>query len=305
MSFGFLATNNNGEVLISSDTRNLHFLVKNTNPTVSNSGSSYGGFKELTYTITSSYTPVPFFTIPTNDYYGVVGVKNTSGTTWTIKLIKSGTGTTYPDLYVFADARGVSSTESYGMKVMLSDGSASFDSRKEPLVVTGGASVTHPSNPLTTAITGLSAFQCSSGTTHSEHTPDNESSGQNVGTLSSTPIFHYSSLAQAERRANFQGTESTCIGFSYGSCIGFEETDAFISTYWAFYRGGIRLSGTNVFAGWITVLGGCFWSTNQGSNILGIDTSNESSAGGSFPYSNETLNLASTAVIVADGTRYD
>ena len=306
MSYGFLATNDDGDVLISSETRNLHFLGKFSSPSVTNSATAYGGFKELTYTITSSYTPVPFFNMPTSDYYGIIGIKNTSGTTWTVKVIRSGTSSTYPSLYVFVDARGVTSSEGYGMKVLQDDGSASFDSRKEPLVVTGGASVTHPSNPLTTSISGLNDQECGSGSGHSEHTPDNESSAYSVGTLSSTPIFHYSSLAQAERRANFTGSEESCIGISaYGGCIGYGTTDSWVSTYWAFYRGGIRLSGSNVYAGWITVLGGCFWSSYDAADLFGIDVGGGSSGGGTFPYSNETINLASTSVIVGDGTRYD
>jgi len=205
MSYGFLATNNNNEVLISSDTRNLHFLGKYSSPTLTNSATAYGGFKELTYTITSSVIPVPFFDMPTNDYYGIVGIKNTSGDNWEVKLIRSGTNSTYPSLYVFVDARGVAATDDYGLIVYKDDGTVSFDSRRGPLVVTGGAAVTHPSNPLSTTISGLNDVECGSGTSHSELTPDNESSAYNVGTLSSTPIFHYSSLAQAEREAEFSG----------------------------------------------------------------------------------------------------
>jgi len=305
MSYGFEATNNNNKVLISSETRNLHFLAKYSSPSVSNSASAYGGFKELSYTITSTVIPVPFFTMPTADYYGIVGVKNTTGNTWVVKMIKSGTGTTYPVLYVFVDARGVTSSESYGMQVLQNDGSASFDSRKEPLVITGGASVTHPSNPLTSSISGLNSVECGSGTTHSQHTPTNESSAVSIGSVSSTPIYHYSSLAQAERRASFTSSDESCSGFNaYGGCIGFGTDTSYISTYWAFYRGGIRRSGTNVHAGWITVLGGCYWSTNTDEDFIGIDIGGGSTGGGGFPYTNETLNLASTAVIVGDGTRY-
>ena len=305
MSYGFEATNNSGDVLISSETRNLHFLGKYSSPSVTNSATAYGGFKELSYTITSTVIPVPFFDMPTTDYYGIVGVKNTTGNTWVVKVIRSGTSTTYPSLYVFVDARGVSSTEGYGMQVLQNDGSASFDSRKEPLVITGGASVTHPSNPLTTSISGLNSVECGSGTSHGEHTPDNESSAVSIGSVSSTPIYHYSSLAQAERRASFVTSDESCLGFDfYGGCLGYGTTESYISTYWAFYRGGIRRNGTNVYAGWITVLGGCFWSTNDDADLFGIDVGGGSSGGGTFPYTNETLNLASTAVIVGDGTRY-
>ena len=305
MSYGFEATNNNNKVLISSETRNLHFLAKYSSPSVSNSASAYGGFKELSYTITSTVIPVPFFTMPTADYYGIIGVKNTTGNTWVVKMIKSGTGTTYPVLYVFVDARGVTSSESYGMQVLQNDGSASFDSRKEPLVITGGASVTHPSNPLSSSITGLSATQCGSGSSHSQHTPDVESSAVSIGSVSSTPIFHYSSLAQTQRSGTFSVSTEECLGFNiYNNCVGYGTSETNTSTYWAFYRGGIRRNGTNVHAGWITVLGGCFWSSEDDADFFGIDVGGGSGGGGGFPLSNETINLASTAVIVGDGTRY-
>ena len=308
MSYGFLATNNNNEVLISSDARNLHFLVKDTSPIVTNSATAFGGFVELTYTITSTVLPVPFFNMPTSGHYGIVGIKNTTGNTWKIKLIRSGTSTTYPALYVFVDARGIDNfvTDTYGLIVYMDDGTAAFDSRKGPLVVTGGTSVTHPVSPLTTSISSLADSQCGSGITHSELTPDNNSLAYSVGTLSSNPIYHYSSLAQAERQASFSGYDEDCLGLSaYGGCIGYGTVDAWVSTYWAFYRGGIKRTGSSIYAGWIAVLGGCYWSSWSDSNLIGIDVGGGSSAGGTFPYSNETINLNSTAVIVGDGTRYD
>ena len=305
MSYGFLATNNNDEVLISSDTRNLHFLGKYSSPSLTNSSTAYGGFRELTYTITSTVVPVPFFNMPTADYYGIIGIKNTTGNTWEIKLIRSGVGSVYPSLYVFVDARGVVATDTYGLIVYMDDGTPAFDSRRNPLVVTGGTAVAHPSNPLTTGIATLADSNCNSGTSHSEFTPDNESAAYSVGTLSSTPIYHYSSLAQAEREASFSGYDEDCDGINYlGFCIGFHRTDEWTSTYWAFYRGGIRKDGNNIRAGWIAVLGGCHWASWSDSGFIGIDTGGGSSGGGSFPYSNETVNLASTAVIVGDGTRY-
>jgi len=305
MSYGFLATNNNDEVLISSDTRNLHFLGKYSSPSVTNSSSSFGGFRELTYTITSTVTPVPFFDMPTADYYGIIGIKNTTGNTWEIKLIRSGVGSVYPSLYVFVDARGVVATDDYGLIVYMDEGTPAFDSRRNPLVVTGGTAVAHPSNPLTTSISGLADSQCGSGITHSELTPDNESVAYSAGTLPTNPIYHYSSLAQAEREASFSGYDEDCLGLNvYGGCIGYGTVDSWVSTYWGFYRGGIRRDGTSIRAGWIAVLGGCYWSSWSDSDLIGIDVGGGSSAGGTFPYSNETINLASTAVIVADGDRH-
>lgn len=305
MTHGFIATNQNNEVLISSDTRNLHLLGKLTSPTVSNSSSAYGAYVELTYTIDSIVTPVPFFTMPTSDYYGIAGIKNTTGNTWEIRVIRSGSSASYPEVYVFADPRAIASTEEYGMQVFRDDGSVAFDSRRRPLAVTGGTAVVHTSNPRS-SIPGLSARYCSSGAGHGGFTPNSENGPYSSPTMPTKPMFHYSSLAQAERQASYYDYDEECTGISYGGgCIGYGTTDEFWSHYWAFYRGGIRQSGSNLYAGWIVVGGGCWWSTYSDSDFIGIDTGGGGGNGGQSPYSNETINLNSAAVIVGDASRYD
>ena len=305
MTHGFLATNQNNEVLISSDTRNLHLLAKLTSPTLTNSSSAYGGFVELTYTVNCPVTPIPFFTMPTEAYYGIAGIKNTTGTTWEIRIIRSGTGEAYPEVYVFCDPRGISSTETHGMIVYRDDGSAAFDSRRRPLAITGGNAVTHTSNPRS-SIPGLSARYCGSGNTNGGFTPDSENGPYGNSYMPAKPMFHYSSLAQAEREAAYYDKDEECTGISYaGSCIGYATTDEFWSHYWAFYRGGIRLSGSDLYAGWIVVNGGCWWSSYSDSDFIGIGTGSDSGNGGDSPYSNETINLSSAAVIIGDASRYD
>jgi hypothetical protein len=304
MSFGLLATNSNNQVLVSSDTRNLHLIVKLSSPTVSKTSSAYGGFVELVYTVYSLVTPVPFFTMPTNDYYGIAGIKNT-GSNWEIRIIRSGTGESYPEVYVFADPRAVSNAAGFGMQVFRDDGSLAFDSRRSPLAVTGGTAVVHTSNPRS-SIPGLSARYCGSGNGHGGFTPDSENGPYGVSTMPNKPMFHYSSLAQAEREAAYYDKDEDCTGVSYGgSCIGYSTTDEFWSHYWAFYRGGIRRSGSSLYAGWIVVNGGCWWSSYSDSDFIGIGTGSDSGNGGDSPYSNETINLTSAAVIVGDASRYD
>lgn len=304
MSQGFVAYNQSNEILISSDTRNLHLLGKYTNPSVTNSSSAYGAFVELTYTVECSVTPVPFFTMPTGDYYGIAGIKNTSGNTWEIRLIRSGDSSTYPELYVFADPRAVSSIDTYGMQVYRDDGTASFDSRRRPLAVTGGTAVSHTGNPRS-SIPGLSSRYCQSGSGHGGFTPDSENGPYSIA-LPSKPMYHYSSLAQAEREASYYSRDESCTGFdAYGGCIGYGTSDEYWSHYWAFYRGGIRAGYNSLYAGWITVNGGCWWSTYSDSNFVGINTGGGGGTGGTSPYSNDTINLSSTAVIIGDASRYD
>ena len=70
-TYGFLATNNSGQVLISSKTKNLHFLGKATFFTTLQTKSGHGGLRSYAYRINSNATPVPFFTTPTADKFGV------------------------------------------------------------------------------------------------------------------------------------------------------------------------------------------------------------------------------------------
>lgn len=304
MTSGFLALNNNNQVLVSSDTRNLHLVAKLASPTLVNGSSAYGGFVELLYTVACAVTPVPFFTMPTGDYYGISSVHN-NGSYWEIRLIRSGTSGSYPEVYVFADPRAVTATDGFGMQVYLNDGSVAFDSRRSPLAVSGGTAVSHPSNPRS-SIPGLSARYCSSGDGHGGFSPDSENGPYGVSAIPNKPMVHYSSLAQAERQAAYYDRDESCTGFSaYGGCIGYGTSDEFWSTYWAFYRGGIRRSGNSIYAGWIVVNGGCWWSSYSDSDFVGIGLGGGGSNGGQSPYANDTINLSSTAVIIGDASRYD
>lgn len=306
MSYGFLATNENNQVLVSSDTRNLHFLGKYTSPTLIKQTDYYGGLRHLRYSFSCAVTPVPFYTAPSQGaYYSIARVANVGGNSWEVDVITSSTSSNYPELYVFCDPRGTTSTEGFGMQVFHSDGTPSFDSRKQPLAVVGGGNITHPSNPRNASISGLSARYCSSDAGY-QLAPDNESAALVVGTLPAKPMFHYSSLAQAEREAQFYDSQESCSSWDCGTCVLYSTTDRWWSTYWAFYRGGLKISGTNaVKAGWITVEWGCNWTHNSDSSFIGIGVGGSSGIGGSWPYSNETINLSSAAVIIADAARYD
>jgi hypothetical protein len=88
-------------------------------------------------------------------------------------------------------------------------------------------------------------------------------------------------------------------------CVGVERDYRWTSNYWSFYRGGIRRNGNQIDAGWVTVSFGCNWTYTKDSAFIGIGTGGSSGVGGTWPYSNETLNLVYAPVIIADGSRYD
>lgn len=306
MSFGFLTTNVYGQVLVSSQTRNLHFVGKAPVDRLVKAFDGYGGLRNWAYRIYCNVTPMPFFEMPTDDYFGISSVKQIGASWWEIEVVRSGYSLQYPEIYVFADPRGATTNPdtNYGMQVMHTDGSLSFDSRRQPLVVTGGVSVFPPANPSAPSAAGLTARQCGSDASGNLMPAYDNTFG--VAIPGSRPIYFYPSIAQAQREVLVSEKVQDCTGFSvYGACLGFEDKYFYDSTYWCFYRGGIRRSGYSIKCGWIAVDFGCNWSYREKSKFIGFGIGSSSGSGGTWPYSNETLNLQSTPVIIADGANYD
>lgn len=318
MSHGFIAYNNVNQVLVSSETRNLHFLGKATYSSTDKSDDNYGGTRIYTFTIECSTFPVPFFTNPTGQYMAISRIYNPSGNTWNIEVIRSGTGTTKPEVYVFADPRAGTPSGSFGMVVYRDDQSVSFDSRLRPLAITGGLTVTHASNPRTFPSSGLAAKDCASddATCGSYFAPD-ASNITTIDYIPAKPMFFYPSLAQAERENVWTTSEEDCLGSDkLNVCIS-KDYYQWASRYWAFYRGGISYAShkgstqADIFAGWITVDHGCNHYYNHSSSlfsvfdILAIPIGSSSWSGGKWPYSNKTINTSAATVIIGDAARYD
>ncbi len=307
MSHGLLAVNNNNQILVSTDTRNLHFVQKLSGPTeIVEVKSTHGGIHRLRYRVTCSVTPVPFFTMPTLDFYGVTRVTSVGTGEWDIELLRSGTNTTYPEMYVFADPRASTATESHGMVVYRDDGTPSFDSRLKPLAITGGLAVTHPSNPRPTFPFSLSHAFCESpdSAAGDMFAPDAYNSYTVTG-QPAKPMFFYASLAQAQRQALFYDYDEDCAGVDkLDVCIRYEYEEWW-SWYWSFYRGGIARISNEIRAGWMIASFGCYYQYRKESSIIGINAGGDAAVGGRWPYSNETLNLSSSSIIIADAARYD
>lgn len=324
MSNGFVAYNTNNQVLVSSDTRNLHFIGKASYLSLDVADNEYGGLRMRTYGIECSTYPVPFFTMPTADFTAVSRIYNAGGNSWRIEIIRSGTSDTAPEVYVFADPRSASATDRFGMVVYRDDGTPSFDSRLRPLAITGGVSVAHPSNPKVFPAGGLAAKDC--GSPDSVCGPYFAPDAMNDYALygqPSKPMFFYPSLAQAERENIWQTSEEDCLGSDkLGVCLT-KDYYQWASRYWAFYRGGIRFQNVTrwyqwspyeeptIQAGWITVSHGCNHYYRHDSSLLSvggiiaIPVGSDSWVGGKWPYSNETLNLTAATVLVGDASRYD
>lgn len=306
MTWGFSAVNDKNQVLVSSESRSLHYLGKATFFATLKSSNAYGGFRRWAFRIACNAPPLAFFSVPTNDYYAVAAVREISTGAWEIEVIRSGTSDTMPAVYVFCEPRGITRGPStnYGMQVLMEDGSPAFDSRFNPLAVTGGVAVVPPSNPRIAGPGYLNPDNCATNASGSL-APDSKNIFQ-IGSLPGNPIFFYPSIAQAQREFYVSRSWRDCIGVdAYGSCVGYGEEYRKSSRYWAFYRSGIKRVGTEIYCGWITLEYGCNWDYKRSNSFLGIGVGGDSGIGGSWPYSNETLNLAPTPVISANGDRYD
>ena len=308
MSFGLTAFNDNNEVIISSELKNLHFVVKLTTPTSSTSGfTGFGGSRLHTYRVSNCATiPVPFFHMNPNEEVGVTAVRNVNSTTWDIEVL---TNNITPTLYVFADATAINSAENFGLIVYNSDATEAFDSRFRPLAINATQNVSPPSAPRNSfSPPSLDPKYCNSngnGSHSSGWTPD-----KNIDysiTMPAKPMFSYFSLGQAELEASYTASEEECDGASVkGNCVGFVRRYFWQSNYWAFYRATISYPNTSTLRSqWTTTSYDCYWQESTNDGAFGIGTGGSSSAGGAFPYSNETINLAATTCIIGDASRYD
>jgi hypothetical protein len=303
-TYGFLSTNGNSQVLISSKTKNLHFLGKATYYQTLQATNSYGGIRRWSYRIVCITTPVPFFTTPTPESYAILRMTVVAPDTWEIEIIKSGTSDTRPEVYIFTEANGqIIPNTSWGMRVLNETSGVTYDSRLGPLVVKAGGSITQPYDPLTSVPPpgALDAAYCQSDA--GPYLGPAATSVSSIGGVPSItkPITNYQSISQAQRQ--FQVSFVRRTGFFKRS------TYVYHSYYWVFCRGGISVGSSgstlNVTSGWVAVDYSCNWTYSKESQFIGIGIGGNSRTGGTWPYENTSINMASVSFIVSDGALYD
>jgi len=303
-TYGFLATNGNSQVLISSKTKNLHFLGKATYYQTLQSTNSYGGIRRWSYRIVSITTPIPFFTTPTSESYAILRITIVAADTWEIEIIKSGSSDVKPEVYVFTEANGqIKPINSWGMRVLNETSGVTYDSRLRPLIVRAGGSVTQPYDPITSIPppNALDASECK--TDASPYLIPNATTSSTVSGVSSLvkPIVNYQSVSQAQKQ--FTVTMVSKTGFFV------KQTYVRTSNYWVFCRGGISISPSgstlNITNGWIAVDYSCNWTYKKESTFLGIGVGGNSRTGGTWPFENSSINMNPVSFIISDGELYD
>jgi len=316
MAYGFEAKNDLGKIIINDTIENLHFIGKATRgsadsafgdiPGYSGSNDALDGRVVHTYTITCSGTPVAF--IKPADYarWHAVIKQSVSSTTWTFQVMISGTSTSKPpDVYCFVNADDVpSSSETHGMQVFKSDGTTkTFDSRKQPLAITGGGNALSPSDPTNTGGTPGTSSGHSWNYASNDH--DFRSSSQYTAVSdsaanTSTTMFSCPSIAQAVYKRQMHGYKCSDHHWWQSGCQEHHSTAA----WWVMYRQAFRLRSGNFDSGWTGYAAGySFSSSYESGGWFGGGGGSYST--GSMPYTAKTINLQSNTYIIADSSRYD
>ena len=316
MAYGFEAKNDLGKIIINDTIENLHFIGKATRgsadyafgdiPGYSGSNDALDGRVVHTYTITCSGTPVAF--IKPADYarWHAVIKQSVSSTTWTFQVMISGTSTSNPpELYCFVNADDIPTpSETHGMIVFKSDGtSKTFDSRRQPLAITGGGTAAAPnSDPTNTG--GTPGTTSGHAWNYATNDHDFRSSSQYVANTNSaantsTAMFSCPSIAQACYKRQMHGHKESCG--AYGCCCQDHYSTA---AWWALYRSAFRLRSGYFDSGWTGYAGGySFSSVAESGGWFGGGGGSWSS--GSMPYTAKTINLQTNAYIIADSSRYN
>ena len=313
MAYGFEAKNDSGNVIINDTIENLHFLGKATRgsgtaaygdfPTYSGSLDTLDGRVIHTYTITSSGTPVVF--IKPADYarWHAVIKQSVSGTTWTFQVMISGTSTSNPpEVYCFVNANNVAtSSETHGMQVFKSDGvTKTFDSRKQPLAITGGGNAVSPTDPTNSSglpgVTDNAAWN-SATLDHDFRSSNRYTAISNSNINTTNTMFSCPSLAQAVYSRVING---------YKVSDGYPDDQEHWSTawWWVMYRAAFRLRSGNFDAGWNCYEAG-YWFNSRYDSGGWFNGGGGGYTEGNVPYANKTINLQSNAYIIADSSRYN
>ncbi len=315
MAYGFEAKNDSGNVIINDTIENLHFIGKATRgsadsnygdiPGYSGSNDTLDGRVVHTYTITCSGTPVAF--IKPADYarWHAVIKQSVSSTTWTFQVMISGTSTSNPpEVYCFVNADDVpSSSDTHGLLVFKADGTTkTFDSRKQPLAITGGGTAVAPSDPTNSSGTpGTSSGHSWNYATndHDFRSSNRYTAVSNSAANTSTAMFSCPSLAQAVYKRQMHGYKESC------GCCGFGCQDHYsTASWWVMYRSAFRFRSGYFDAGWTNYAAGFAFSSNfESGGWFGGGGGSYSS--GTMPYTAKTINLQSNAYILADSSRYD
>lgn len=316
MSYGFTAVNDNGKVIINDTLENLHFIGKATQtntsmayndfPTYSGANDTLDGVTIFTFTITCSGTPVAFIKPTDYDRWHSIVKQSVSGTTWTFEVLGGGESTSNaPELYVFVNADDIPTpSDTHGLLVYKADGTTkTFDSRRQPLAITGGGSAVSPSDPTNSSgLPGTSNNQNWQSATldHDFRSSNQYNTYSDTGCNTTNAMFACPSLAQGVYSRVINGYKCSNHPYPQSGCQEHWST----AWWWVMYRAAFRIQTNEFQAGWNCYQAGYFYSENYNSGGW-FGSGGGGYQAGNAPYGNKIINLSSNAYIIADSSRFD
>jgi len=321
--FGLTVYNNYERLLISDTINAQHFYGK---ATLVDSGTfgltSFTGYATdnlligrqlFTYHVDTPIAPLVFIRHNgSHSLYAVIELKTAaSGSGYdiivmgTASMLDNSIPPVTPVLYCFIPAEYITTTNGmYGLIVQTEEGKVTFDSRKKPLVVFGGAANANPNVcPMNSGASNL----VTSGHPWRYNTFDRDFKTDE--TIRNIPItynqikdtdvmFAATSVIQACYKRQANGYKKS-HGF-------FSSQEHWSSTiWWAMYRNVFTVLNGFIQSGWGTYDSGYSYSYRAESGGWG-GGGGTSGSGGSAPYLQKTINYdAQATVIISDASIYD
>lgn len=149
MSYGISVLNGNGNLAITDQTTNFHYMGS-ANAYSTASGTDTGSNDQMLfayYTITAPNQPIIFAEPSGSNAFRIQSVISSGTNTWRIMFSYTGSP---PRIHAFSTINYTTPAETYGLAVYRSDNTLAFDSTRNPLGLYGGASLTLVKNSMTT-----------------------------------------------------------------------------------------------------------------------------------------------------------
>ena len=302
-SYGLRVYNQeNGDIIISNDTTTFYYYGNAVAiQATGNDTWVSGGLIVRIFNTFTSKPIIPFIKPRGTEAVSITRIFRGPEDYWYLEIAVAKIGSIEPEVLVFttADAelwaeRNPEYTKSdYGLKVLREDSSTAFDSSAgQPLGVSTAITVLPPYNP-NTGGQDLSASQFSY---------------YDVPDTVVDPMFGYYSMAMCERQWEYSRSWTDCTVRLFGACVGIKEEHYAWDLYWAFYRAGCAIEDRKAKVGWVQYSGGHQWIFEKNSSfsvfIPIVDLGGGSSAGGSGPFVNETINYTAATLLIADRSKY-
>lgn len=315
MGYGILTGNQYGHVLISADTKNLHYLGE-----AQYEQQLFGGLSDFPdysdddgqQTLSGLYLHRLYFTTseeplvflkPGNvdNFYGIVRRYRNNGVIY-FDIAQSGYSAAPPRLFLFS-RHSQTTPHGYGLVTYTTAGEIAFDSTKRPLAILDAMAVACPQEPCDGGVpTSGGGYGWEDRTLDFNFRCNTTYTTYNFASVvaRNAVMVAVPSTMQAVKIRKKEGSKTSCD--DYGTnCQDHYST----AMWWGMYHQGFRISAGNAIdAGWIVYAAGFYFWSHADDTFLGIGGDGGDQSGGSAPYPASTINSATQFAILADSSLY-